>query len=475
MSSASVIDDARRIFALQQAHRRTVGASTAADRSAKLARLKAAIAAHREDLYAAMWGDFRKSRAEVEITEIAPTILDLDHTRSHLARWMRPKRAKAGLLLAGTTSEVRYRPRGVVLIMAPWNYPAGLVLTPLVAAVAAGNCAVVRPSEKVPRTAGVLARIIGDAFEEREVACLVEPGIELAEALLGFEFDHVFFTGSTRVGRKVMAAAAGHLASVTLELGGKSPLVVDATADVAAAAERAAWGKFVNAGQTCIAPDYALVDERVLPEFVEHVRRAVVRFYGATEDDRKKSPDFPRLIDDAAFWRVAGLLDDAVAGGAQAAMGGRVDPADRYIAPTILTGVEPSSRIMTEEIFGPLLPVVAFRTLDEAIDRINAGPTPLALYVFSRSDDHVARVLGSTASGGATVNDVLVHFGNPELPFGGLRESGIGSYHGWYGFRTFSHEQAVLRRGRLALTKMLYPPYGRRVSALLRVFRRLTS
>ena len=471
----TTVDDARRVFALQQAHRWAVGASTAAERAGKLARLRAAIIGHREPLYDAMWADFRKSRAEVEITEIAPTLLDLDHARSHLEEWMRPRPAATGWLLAGTRSEVRYRPRGVVLIMAPWNYPAGLILTPLVAAVSAGNCAILRPSEKVPRTADVLARIVADAFDEREAACLLEPGTDVAEALLAFDFDHVFFTGSTRIGRRVMMAAAGHMASVTLELGGKSPLVVDDTADVAAAGERAAWGKFVNAGQTCIAPDYALVDERVLPAFVDSAMRAVARFYGATEDDRRESPDFPRLIDDAAFQRVAGLLDAAVAAGARVEIGGRADPSDRYIAPTILTGVDWSSPVMREEIFGPVLPVIAFRTLDEAIGRINSAPTPLALYVFSRRDEQVARILAGTRSGGVSINDVLVHFGNPDLPFGGLRESGIGSYHGWYGFRTFSHEQAVLRRGRLALTTFLYPPYAGRVAGLLRAYRRITS
>ena len=470
-----MIADARRIFALQQAHRWTVAASSAADRAAKLSRLKAAITGHRDALYRAMWGDFRKSAAEVEITEIAPTLLDLDHTRAHLAGWMRPEPAGRHWLLTGTRSEVVYRPRGVVLIMAPWNYPVGLILTPLIGAVSAGNCAMLRPSEKVPRTAAVLAAIVRASFEEREVACLTEAGIELAEALLTFPFDHVFFTGSTRIGRQVMRAAAGHLASVTLELGGKSPLLVDATADARAAGERAAWGKFVNAGQTCIAPDYALVDERVLPAFVDGAVRAVSRFYGATEDDRRNSPDFPRLIDDAAFARVAGLLDAAVAAGARVAIGGRTDPSERYVAPTILTNVDWLSPVMQEEIFGPVLPVLAFQTLDDAIDRIEAGPAPLALYVFSTRDEHVARVLDRTASGGVCVNDVLVHFGNPELPFGGVRESGQGNYHGWYGFRTFSHERAVLRRGRLALTHWLYPPYRRRVRGLLRLFRRVTT
>ena len=471
----AAIDEARRIFAKQQAHRWSVANSTAAERSAKLARLKAAILAHRGAVSDAMWADFHKSRPEVEITEIAPTIIDLDHARAHVAKWMRPEGAGGHWLLTGTRSEIRYQPRGVALIMAPWNYPFGLLLTPLIAAVSAGNCAILRPSEKVPRTAEILARIVRQAFDEREVACVIERGTEFAQALLTLPFDHVFFTGSTRMGRQVMITAAEHLASVTLELGGKSPLLVDATANAKAAGERAAWGKFVNAGQTCIAPDFAAVEESVAPAFVESARRTVVRFYGASEDARQASADFPRMIDDAAFRRVAGLLDDAVAAGARIEIGGWIEPRDRYIAPTILTNVRWDSPLMKEEIFGPVLPVLTFTTLDEAIHRINAGPTPLALYVFSRRKEHVERILGRTASGGVAVNDVLLHFGNPHLPFGGVRESGIGSYHGWYGFRTFSHERAVLRQGRLGLSRLVHPPYGRRVEGLLRLVERLTS
>jgi aldehyde dehydrogenase (NAD+) len=467
------VEEARRIFALQQANRWTVASSTAAERAATLARLKEAISSHREALYEAMWADFHKSRAEVDITELAATLIDLDHARAHVAEWMRPKPAPGHWLLTGTRSEVHYRPRGVVLIMAPWNYPFGLLIAPLIAAVAAGNCAILRPSEKVPRTADVLARIVRETFEEREVACVTEPGVELAGALLALPFDHVFFTGSTRIGRRVMMAAAEHLASVTLELGGKSPLVVDSSADPVVAGQRAAWGKFVNAGQTCIAPDYALVHERAAAPFIDSLKQTIARFYGATEEARQASPDFPRLIDEAAFRRVSDLLDRAVAAGARLEIGGRVDASERYIAPTVLTNVAWDSPMMQEEIFGPVLPVLTFTSLDEVAARINTGPTPLALYVFAGRDDAVERLLRGTASGGVAINDVLLHYGNPNLPFGGLRESGQGSYHGWYGFRTFSHERSILRQGRLPLTRALYPPYGRRTRVLLRIVRRL--
>ena len=471
----TAVEEARRIFEVQRAYRWGAARSTAADRSAKLRRLRHAIVAHREQIYDAMWADFRKRREEVEITEIAPTLIDLDHARARIAEWMQPRRSPAHWLLAGTRSEVHYAPRGVVLIMAPWNYPFALILMPLVAAVSAGNCAVIRPSEKTPRTADVIARIVRQAFEEREVACVTESGVELAQALVTFPFDHVFFTGSTRVGRQVMTAAAANLASVTLELGGKSPLIVDATADARAAGARAAWGKFVNAGQTCIAPDFALVEDTVAPAFVDGACRAIERFYGASEEARQASPDFARLIDDAAFRRVSALLEAAVDAGARVEIGGRVNASDRYIAPTILGNVTWDSPVMREEIFGPVLPVVTFASANEAIERINAGPTPLALYVFSGRRENIEDIVRRTASGGVAINDVLIHFGNPNLPFGGLRESGQGTYHGFYGFREFSHERAVIRQSPLGLSRLLQPPYGKRVRMLLRLIGALSS
>jgi aldehyde dehydrogenase (NAD+) len=469
------LDEVRRIFSLQRARKREVARSTAAERTAKLVRLRDAIVAHRDAVYEAMWADFHKHGVEVELTEIAPTLVDLDHARTNLAAWMRPSRVPGHWFLAGTRSEIRCDPRGVVLIMAPWNYPFGLLLTPLIAAVAAGNCAILRPSEKVPRTAAVLQRIVRQAFEEHEVACVTEPGVALAQALLDLPFDHVFFTGSTRMGRRVMTAAAQHLATVTLELGGKSPLIVDETADVPRAAERAAWGKFVNAGQTCIAPDYAVVHERVLGAFLTAAKAAVARFYGPTEEARQASPYLARAVDGQAFDRLSALLSESVAAGARVEIGGRVDRAERYIAPTILSGVTWDAPPMQEEIFGPILPVLQYSSLDEVVARIDARGAPLALYVFSRNDAHVERLLGETSSGATAVNQVLLHFANPNLPFGGVGESGQGSYHGRHGFVTFSHQRAVMRQGRLAVTRMLYPPYGPFVRRVVKLIARLVD
>ncbi len=471
----SLTAEARRVFELQQVSRWCVAQSTPEERIAKLERLRAAIVAESEAVCQAMWRDFHRPAAEVQLTEIQPTLIELAHVRANLADWMRPVPVGAPWVLMGTRSEVRFEPRGLVLILAPWNYPFGLLLTPLIAAVAAGNCAIVRPSEKVPHTAEVLARIVRLAFEDQEVACFTEAGTEVATALLALPFDHVFFTGSPRVGRIVMKAAAEHLASITLELGGKSPVIVDETANVKKAAARIVWGKCVNAGQTCVAPDYALVHEDVAGAFVDAARRTVARFYGATEQDRQASRSFPRAVDDAAFARLQVLLSDAVSEGAQVVVGGHVDAAERYVAPTVLTNVNWNSRVMREEIFGPILPVLTFRSLDDAIGRINLTGRPLALYIFSRSRANIDHVQRRTSSGGMAINTVMLHFANPHLPFGGVGQSGQGSYHGWYGFRTFSHERSVLTKGRGGLLGLFDPPYGPRTSRLLKLLARVTG
>jgi aldehyde dehydrogenase (NAD+) len=376
------------------------------------------------------------------------------------------------MVLTGTRSEIRYEPRGVVCILAPWNYPLFLLVTPLISAIASGNCAMLRPSEKVPRTSQVLKSAIRSAFDEREVA-LFTGGYELADALLDLPFDHFFFTGSARIGKKVMTKAAEHLASVTLELGGKSPTIVDESADVRAAAHRVVWGKLMNAGQTCLAPDYVLVHERVRDPFIERTKAEIERMYGATETARRQNADLARIIDASAVRRIKGLVDETVALGARVEIGGGADPEERYFAPTILSGVTPSAPIMREEIFGPVLPVLTWRTLDEALSIIYRLGKPLALYVFSRRDANVEEILRHTTSGGCTINNTLIHVVNPDLPFGGVGSSGQGSYHGEAGIRAFSHERSILRQGRPESLRPLHPPFGRRTRAVLSWVERL--
>lgn len=471
-SAPGLAAEAARIFAAQQENRWRVAATGARERAAKLERLAGAIAAQRGAIAAAAYADFRKPAPEVELTEIHPVLAEIRVSVRHLEAWMRPRPVATPLLLAGTASEVRSEPRGVVLIMAPWNYAFSLVVAPLVAAVAAGNCAVLKPSEKTPATSAFLKRFIAELFEEGEVA-VVEGGAEAAEALLDLPFDHVFFTGGTRIGRAVMAAAARHLASVTLELGGKSPTIVDETADVRAAAQRVVWGKFVNAGQTCVAPDFVLVHASRAAAFVAEAKRALDARYGPEGAARAATPDFCRIVDAGHFARLVDVLERAVAAGAVVETGGEHEEGERYLAPTILSAVTFDSPVMEEEIFGPILPVLAYTDLDAALVRLRALGKPLALYLFSRSRHVVEHVLAHTTAGGTSVNATMMHYGNPYLPFGGVGASGHGNYHGAYGFRAFSHERAVLRQREPSLARFLFPPYRGLVHAIGRRFLRL--
>jgi aldehyde dehydrogenase (NAD+) len=329
---------------------------------------------------------------------------------------------------------------------------------PLVAALAAGNCVVLKPSQKTAHVAEAAARLVRATFPEDEVA-IFTGGHEVSDALLELPFDHVLFTGSTSVGKKIMASAAQHLATVTLELGGKSPVLVDRSADLEAAATRVLWGKCLNAGQTCISPDYVLADAAVADHFIEAAGAVVERFYGATREARMASPDFARLIDDHAFARVTSLVERSLAMGARAAVGGFTDRATRFIEPTVLTGVTAEMPIMGDEIFGPVLPVLRVASMEEATAFVRARNKPLALYLFARDPAVIEHVLSHTTSGGSVVNDVFLHVANPYLPFGGVGASGQGHYHGEHGFRTFSHARAVVERGRTAAVPIFYPPY----------------
>ncbi len=457
--------EALRVFRAQSAKRWQIATSTSDQRIERLRRLRAAIVDRREALASAVHADFGKNPAELELTEIFPVLEEIDHVIAHLDDWMHPDRVKAPLVMTGTRSTIRYEPRGVVLVMAPWNYQFNLLFIPLVSAMAAGNTVVLKPSRKTSHLADAAAELIRSTFPEDEVA-IFTGGHDVADALLELPFDHLLFTGSTRIGKKVMRAAAEHMASVTLELGGKSPAIVDRSADVEAAATRVIWGKCVNAGQTCISPDYVLAHEAVAERFEEAARHAIERFYGETPEAREASPDLARMIDHGAWDRVTGLLADSVEQGARVVVGGRHDRATRYIEPTVLAGVRPDMPVMREEIFGPVLPVLTVSSAEEACAFVRERAKPLALYVFAKDADVVDQVLSHTTSGGSVVNDVFLHFANPNLPFGGVGASGQGSYHGEHGFRTFSHARAVVDRRPTAAIGLLYPPYESRRSEL---------
>ncbi|MDF4199596.1 aldehyde dehydrogenase family protein [Bacillus subtilis] len=435
-----VKDDIQRVFQLQKKQQKALRASTAEQRKEKLQRFLDSVIAHEEEIIEAIRKDVRKPYHEVKKAEIEGTKKAIRDNMNNLEQWMAPKEVGSSLS-PDANGILMYEPKGVTLILGPWNYPFMLTMAPLAASLAAGNSAIVKLSDFTMNTSNIAAKVIRDAFDEKEVA-IFEGEVEVATELLDQPFDHIFFTGSTNVGKIVMTAAAKHLASVTLELGGKSPTIIDSEYDLMDAAKKIAVGKFVNAGQTCIAPDYLFIKKDVQDRFAGILQTVVNA--GFMEDDH--NPDrskFTQIVNDRNFNRVKDLFDDAIEKGAEVVFGGVFDASDRTISPTVLKNVTPDMKIMQEEIFAPILPMMNYEDIDEVIDYVNDRDKPLALYVFSKNQDLIDNVLQHTTSGNAAINDVVVHFSDVNLPFGGVNTSGIGSYHGVYGFKEFSHEKGV--------------------------------
>lgn len=430
-------------------------------RREQLKRLKAMLVERESDLLEALATDLGKPRAEAWATDVGFVIAEIDYVARRLRRWMRPRRVHAPLVTKPASARIVREPLGVVLVIAPWNYPVQLSLSPLVGAIAAGNCAVLKPSEVTPATSAALARLVTE-YLDTDCIAVVEGAVTETQALLAERFDHILYTGNGRVARVVMEAAAKHLTPVTLELGGKSPVYVDASANLEVAARRVAWGKFLNAGQTCIAPDYVLVAKDLEDRFVEHVRRAIFDFYGP---DPVESPDYARIVNDNHYERLVGLLDSGTP-----AVGGEHDAPKRFVAPTVLRDVMPESPVMQEEIFGPILPILPVAGVDEAIAFVNSREKPLALYVFAQDGGVTQRLLAETSSGGAAVNATMFHVAAPGLPFGGVGPSGMGAYHGKASFDTFSHAKSVLSKRTRPDPDLAYPPYTKRKERILRRF-----
>jgi coniferyl-aldehyde dehydrogenase len=471
-SDAAVADAERRFRAMHEASRAEPPAS-AAERKAMLRALRGAVSAHAREFCDTIASDFGwRSHDETQMAEVVPSLSGIRHTLVHLDRWMRPEPRRTSILFQPARNAVYWQPKGVVLIISPWNYPLQLTIEPLTGALAAGNRVIVKPSEATPATAAVLKRCIEGALGPERVT-VATGGPEMAQALCALPFDHILFTGSTTVGRMVMQAAARNLTPVTLELGGKSPAIVHGDFDHGTAAHRIARGKLLNAGQTCIAPDYALVQRQRVDEFVERYREAVAALYPTLTGNR----DYSAIINQRHYDRLLGLAEDAKSKGARIAT---IDPAVelppgeagahnvRKIAPVVVTEVTDNMTLMREEIFGPILPVVAYDTTDDAIAYVNARPRPLALYIFDRDRARVKHMLQRTVSGGASVNDTIFHVAQEGLPFGGIGPSGMGAYHGQEGFRTFSHAKGVFLQSPWTLTGLAAPPYRGR-------FRRLIS
>lgn len=418
--------------------------STWHDRVAKIRRLRDAVIARTEDWYRAAHADFGKPAGEVDLGEILPICLEANDAIRNLKKWMKPHRVWPTLLTLGTRSHVQYQPRGRCLIIGPFNYPVNLTLGPLISAVAAGNTAIIKPSELTPHLSALVAEVVREVFTPDEVA-VVQGDAQLAVALQQLPFDHIFFTGSSNVGKQVMAAAAQHLASVTLELGGKSPTIVDASANLRLAAKNIMWAKFANAGQTCIAPDHVYVHESVKDEWLRYCQQELQMAYGARLSEQQNSSHLAHIVNARHASRLNALLQDARTRGARVVTGGVALMDERFVQPTLLEQTPPESRVMHEEIFGPLLPVIGFESLDKVVAAINAAPKPLALYLYSRNRAHIEHVLNNTVSGGACVNHSLMQFLHRRLPFGGVNNSGLGHAHGHYGFKAFSHERGVVQ------------------------------
>jgi acyl-CoA reductase-like NAD-dependent aldehyde dehydrogenase len=428
-------------------------------RQGQLVALERMMVENEAEIAAALKADLGKPFGEACTAEIDFTRKEAAHARKHLRRWSRPQRAGTPLSIQPGKSAVEATPYGVALIIGAWNYPFQLVLGPLVGAIAAGNCAVIKPSEMAARSSALLRRL-AERYLDPHAFAVVEGDAEVSTDLLNQRFDLIFYTGGERVGRIVMAAAARHLTPVVLELGGQNPCIVDETADLAVAARRIVWGRFLNAGQICVAPDHVYVAASVEARLLDELKRAVATMFGP---DPKQSPDYGRIINPRHTARLQALLADG-----RVVTGGEADVETCYIAPTILTEVSAGAQVMAEEIFGPILPVLPYDSLDEPLAAINARSPALALYAFTRNKATADRIISSTRSGSATINDVVVFMANPDLPFGGVGASGMGAYHGRHSFETFSHRRAVLRRSFSLDASIRYPPFTKDKLALLR-------
>ena len=446
------------VLTLQKSALLRLSTSSPAQRIEKLRRIESYLMQHKEDLCDALYADFKKPASEVVIAEMLGVKREINHTIKHLKSWMKPQSVSTPLMLLGTKGLVQYEAKGLCLIISPWNYPFNLSICPLVHAIAAGNAVILKPSELSPATAAFIQKMISFLFDKSEVA-VFEGDATVSTFLLEQKFDHIFFTGSPAIGKVVMSAAAKHLTSVTLELGGKSPAIVGPDVNVEEAAAKIAWGKFLNNGQTCIAPDYLYLHEKNYFSFLKALEATVETFYGK---NIAKSKDYARIVNRRHFDRIVSLLDDAKEKGAQVLFGGKTDADDCFIEPTVLINCTPEMRIMQEEIFGPILPVMSFQDEVAVTASIRQGDKPLALYVFSTNTEFNQYILDHTSSGTSVVNDCLIQFGHNELPFGGVNHSGIGKSGGHYGFVEFSNQKSVVIQ-KTNLLKNFYPPYGVKV------------
>jgi aldehyde dehydrogenase (NAD+) len=429
-------------------------------RIAQLKKLKQSIIEHDKAIYQALEADLHKPEAEAFLSEIGLVFQEIDHAIKNIKNWVKSQKASVPWQFFPASAKICPEPVGVVLIIGSWNYPFGLIISPLIGAIAAGNCTILKPSETAPHTSRVVAEIIHQNFDPAYIA-VVEGGVETNKRLLAEKFDHILFTGSQAVGKIVMEAAAKHLTPITLELGGKCPCIVDVDINIENTARRITWGKFLNAGQTCVAPDYLLVNRQVKESLLLNIENSLKHFYG---DNPAKSPDYARIINQKHFQRLTNFLKDG-----EIRIGGQTNSSELYISPTVIEQVTWSDAVMKEEIFGPILPIIEYTDINEALTLISSQPKPLALYLFSQDKSLQKRILQETSSGGVCINEAVMQFGVSSLPFGGIGDSGIGSYHGKASFDTFSHYKSVLQNPLWIDIKLRYAPYKGKLPLLKRI------
>jgi aldehyde dehydrogenase (NAD+) len=461
-----------KVFAEQKCYALELRKSDYRQRLAVLARFEQAFNDAGDKIYAAAAADFGKPEAEVAMAEIMPVLGELKHVRKSLKGWMKPDSVWPTLTTFGTKSKIVKEPKGVTLVVSPWNYPFNLTFGPMIWSIAAGNTVIIKPSEMTPNMSKVISEIVSEAFRPEEVA-LFEGKADVASYLTSLPFDHIFFTGSPAVGKHVMAAAARNLTSVTLELGGKSPVIIDKSANIKKTVGSIAWGKFTNNGQTCIAPDYLYIHESIKDEVVAEMTACVEKQYGLGNDARDND-DYCQVVNTAHHGRISALIKDAKANGGKVIIGGEMVKAGRFIAPTMIEGMSEDSAIMQEEIFGPVLPIITFSDLDEVVAYVNNKPKPLALYIYAQDDKAINKVLQETSAGDTCVNQTMMHFLHQNLPFGGVNNSGIGKSGGVWGFRAFTHERSVLEE-KFSAASMLHPPYTPKVLKMIKQTMRLVS
>ncbi len=453
-----------KIFKELQKNKISINTSSLSERKKKINAIKQWVLNNRQNIKEAIWNDFKKPYEETDLTEVYPVISECNHAIKHLNKWLKKKRVRKTLSLITTSGYVKYEPKGIVLIISPWNYPFQLAIGPLISAIAAGNCVIIKLSEISFNTSRLIEEMIKNLFPGNEVT-VITGNADVATKLLELPFDHIFFTGSTSVGKIIMKAASKNLTSVTLELGGKSPIIIDDTANLKMAAEKIVWGKFLNSGQTCIAPDYVLVANKIKKQFVEYLVMFIEKFYGG--NDLQNNPDFAHIINEKHYQSLLDKINNSIKYNCKIIYGTTSENGNNFITPTVILSDQNDSQINQEEIFGPLLPIIEYNNLDEAIAWINSKTPPLSIYIFSSSKKKSEKIAQLTKSGGVVFNDVVLQFTHPNLPFGGVRESGIGRSHGFAGFKEFSIERSYFKAGKVNPIKLFYPPFNKQKRKLI--------